>query len=100
MGPCPCRPAPAARVAGSLTRAGSVAEVERQQIVDECALARAGRAVDEQRSTGAAMLDRLQRHASRDGLPEAEKARLRRGLDHRSSIGSALGASDASMADS
>ena len=80
--------------------AGIVAEVERQQIVDEGALARAGWTVNEQRATGAAMLDRLLRHASRDRLPEAQKARRRHGLDHRSSIGSSPAASASSVADS
>ncbi len=84
MRPCPCRSAPAARIAGSSIGGGIVAEVERQQIVDEGALAGAGGSVNQQRAAGAAVFDRLLRHASRDRLPEAQKARRRRGLDHRS----------------
>ncbi len=87
MGARPGVATAATGVAGTPRGVRPGAEGECQQIVDEGTLARSGRAVDEQRGSGASALGGVAGDASCARLAHALKAGFQR-LDHAASIGS------------
>ena len=88
VGPRPRLAAAEAGVAGSLA-VSRLAEEQRQQVVDEGALAAARGTVDEQRPLEATTGRRALHDRPRGRLPEAQKARRGGHLGHGRSIGSA-----------